>query len=80
MVVYTWWCWHICKGEEIEEEKELNKMDRTTVVVGPDSMKQSVRTMCCGSGCLPSVASAPNPGCLARPDAVEQVRLSRIAA
>jgi hypothetical protein len=18
MVVYTWWCWHICKGEEVE--------------------------------------------------------------
>ena len=17
MVVYTWWCWHICKGEEV---------------------------------------------------------------
>ena len=30
MVVYTWWCWHICKGEEVGvdvdqlgEEKEL---------------------------------------------------------
>ena len=23
MAVYTWWCWHICKGEEVGEEKEL---------------------------------------------------------
>ena len=23
MVVYTWWCWHICKGEEVGDEKEL---------------------------------------------------------
>ena len=23
MVVYTWWCWHICKGEEVGEEIEL---------------------------------------------------------
>ena len=23
MVVYTWWCWHIFKGEEVGEEKEL---------------------------------------------------------
>jgi hypothetical protein len=22
MVVYTWWCWHICKGEVVGEEKE----------------------------------------------------------
>jgi hypothetical protein len=20
MVVYTWWCWHICKGEVVEVE------------------------------------------------------------
>jgi hypothetical protein len=26
MMVYTWWCWHICKGEEVGEEKELNAM------------------------------------------------------
>jgi hypothetical protein len=28
MVVYTWWCWHICKGEEVGEvleELELKK-------------------------------------------------------
>jgi hypothetical protein len=27
-VVYTWWCWHICKGEEVGEvleELELKK-------------------------------------------------------
>ena len=23
MMVYTWWCWHICKGEEVGDEKEL---------------------------------------------------------
>ena len=23
MVVYTWWCWHICKGEEVGDENEL---------------------------------------------------------
>jgi hypothetical protein len=26
MIVYTWWCWHICKGEEVGEEKELNAL------------------------------------------------------
>jgi hypothetical protein len=20
LVVYTWWCWHICKGEEVGVE------------------------------------------------------------
>jgi hypothetical protein len=28
MVMYTWWCWHICKGEEVGkvlEELELKK-------------------------------------------------------
>jgi hypothetical protein len=27
MVVYTWWCWHFCKGEvrEVLEEIELKK-------------------------------------------------------
>jgi hypothetical protein len=28
MVVYTWWCWHICNGEEVKEvleELELKK-------------------------------------------------------
>jgi hypothetical protein len=31
MVVYTWWCWHICKGEvvrvemdQLSEETEAN--------------------------------------------------------
>ena len=23
MVVYTWWCWYICKGQEVGKEKEL---------------------------------------------------------
>jgi hypothetical protein len=22
MVVYTWWCWHICKGKEVAEVLE----------------------------------------------------------
>jgi hypothetical protein len=26
MLVYTWWCWHICKGEEVGEEKELKAL------------------------------------------------------
>jgi len=26
MVVYTWWCWHICKGKEVGEEKELKAL------------------------------------------------------
>jgi hypothetical protein len=26
IVVYTWWCWHICKGEEVGVEMdELGK-------------------------------------------------------
>jgi hypothetical protein len=23
MVVYTWWCWQICKGEEVFFEEKL---------------------------------------------------------
>jgi len=23
-MLYTWWCWHICKGEEINEEKVVS--------------------------------------------------------
>jgi hypothetical protein len=26
MMVYTWWCWHIYKGEEVGEEKELKAL------------------------------------------------------
>ena len=22
IVVYTWWCWYICKGEEVGDENE----------------------------------------------------------
>ena len=22
MVVYTWWCWHICKGEEVGVDED----------------------------------------------------------
>ena len=33
MMVYTWWCWHICKGEEVGEEKKLNVL----VMGGPDA-------------------------------------------
>ena len=25
-LLYTWWCWHICKGEEVGEEKKLNAL------------------------------------------------------
>ena len=46
MVLYTWWCWHICKGEEdgvemdqLDEEKEAKRVtgsDRTlrSAVIG----------------------------------------------
>jgi hypothetical protein len=26
MMVYTWWCWHIYKDEEVGEENELNAL------------------------------------------------------
>ena len=45
MVVYTWWCWHICKGEEVGvdedqlgEEAEVRRCpmsDRTLASTGP---------------------------------------------
>ena len=44
MVVYTWWCWHICKGEgvgvetdQLDEETEAKQVtvsDRTLASVG----------------------------------------------
>jgi hypothetical protein len=45
MVVYTWWCWHICKGGEVEvemdqlgeemEAKRVTRSDRTLAAEGP---------------------------------------------
>ena len=42
-VVYTWWCWHICKGDEVGvdvdqlgEETELRKVPQS----GPDAEAQ----------------------------------------
>ena len=39
MVLYTWWCWHICKGEvvgvnldQLGEEKEVLWWDQTLVL------------------------------------------------
>ena len=35
MVVYTWWCWHICKGEEVRvvvnQLREEKKVFRCTL-------------------------------------------------
>jgi hypothetical protein len=28
MVVYTWWCWHICKGEEVGEVLEALELKK----------------------------------------------------
>ena len=43
MVVYTWWCWHIYKGEEVgvdvdqlSEETEMRKVPQS----GPDAEAQ----------------------------------------
>jgi hypothetical protein len=34
MVVYTWWCWHICKGEvvgvDLDQLREEKKVFRCT--------------------------------------------------
>ena len=45
MVVYTWWCWHICKGEEVGvkidqlgeeiEAKQVTGGDRMQALAGP---------------------------------------------
>ena len=45
MVVYTWWCWHIYKGEEVRvetdqlgeetETKQVTVSDRTLASGGP---------------------------------------------
>jgi hypothetical protein len=34
MVEYTWWCWHICKGEEIGEVLEELESKREGVALG----------------------------------------------
>ena len=44
-VLYTWWCWHICKGEEVGvetnelneemEAKQVTVSDRTLASRGP---------------------------------------------
>ena len=35
LVVYTWWCWHICKGEEagvvVDQLREEKKFFRCTL-------------------------------------------------
>ena len=45
IVVYTWWCWHICKGEEVgvemnqlgeeTETKQVTRGDRKQASLGP---------------------------------------------
>jgi hypothetical protein len=43
MVVYTWWCWHICKGEEVGVEKnQLGEETEAKPVIGSDRMLASV--------------------------------------
>jgi hypothetical protein len=61
MIVYTWWCWHICRGEvaveldQLEEKKELRQGDRTLVLNGTGP--------CLGrSGTKPWVRSAQQSG------------------
>ena len=48
MMVYTWWCWHICKGEvvgvaldQLGEEKEVPWVDRTLATGGPNPERVS---------------------------------------
>ena len=44
MVVYTWWCWHICEGEEVGvETDELGEEKEVTM---SDRMLASARPMC----------------------------------
>jgi hypothetical protein len=34
MVVYTWWCWHICKREEVGEVLEELELKREGMALG----------------------------------------------
>ena len=27
MVVYTWWCWHICKGEGVGVDVDVDQLE-----------------------------------------------------
>jgi hypothetical protein len=41
-MMYTWWCWHICKGEEVGEEKQLKAL----VTGWPDASGICLRRQC----------------------------------
>ena len=48
MVVYTWWCWHIYKGDEVRVDvDQLGEETKTRKVPqsGPDSGHASDRTL-----------------------------------
>ena len=53
MVVYTWWCWHIYKGDEVGvdvnqlgDEMEVRKVPQS----GPDSGHTVTERLLCASG------------------------------
>ena len=48
MVVFTWWCWHICKGEEVGVDvdqlgEEMEAKGETPPAESPARRLQTVR-------------------------------------
>jgi hypothetical protein len=46
MMVYTWWCWHICKGGEVgvetdqlSEEMEAKRVTRSDQMLVTDALR-----------------------------------------
>jgi hypothetical protein len=52
-MVYTWWCWHIYKGEEVGEVLEELELKREGMVLG---LEIYIDPLCFGSiihvGCV----------------------------
>jgi hypothetical protein len=53
MVVYTWWCWHVCKGEEVAEVLEQLELKKEGMALG---LEFCIDPLCFGSnmyvGCV----------------------------
>ena len=66
MVMYTWWCWHICKGEVGVETDQLDEETEAKQVTVSDWTLALSRPVCPVSGSSESagVGLRPNVGSL----------------
>jgi hypothetical protein len=61
LIVYTWWCWHICKGEVVGVELDQLREEKTVFQCTPNyrmalGLEFYINPLCFGSniqvGCV----------------------------